>query len=99
VDIIPAVVLLYVVLNTWVILPYAIRNTLIYIRLYIGYAAVPAHIYVHNTTRVGVHIACIPQETGVAHFIARTRSYTIELYIQIYYRPPQGGSFSRLTQK
>ena len=33
-------------------------------------------IYVTNTTRVGVHIACICKKGGVGVLMARTRSYT-----------------------
>ena len=44
------------------------------------------HIYVNNTTRVGVHIACIYEKKGVDQFMTRTRSYTpdcIYLYLCI----------------
>jgi hypothetical protein len=42
--VIPVVVLLYVVLTPVGILTYCIE-----------YTAIPAHMYVHNTTRVGIH--------------------------------------------
>ena len=67
VDNILAVALLYVVLTTAGVLTYYVLNTLIYRRIYVGHAAVPPHIYVHNTTRVGIHICVYTQETGVGY--------------------------------
>jgi hypothetical protein len=54
--VIPVVVLLYVVLTTMGILTYCI-----------GYTAIPAHIYVHNPIRVGIHICVYTQERGVLY--------------------------------
>ena len=65
VDIIPVVAPLYMVLTPVRVLTYYILNNIIYLRVYIGYAAVPPHIYVHIPIRVGVHIAWRAQETGV----------------------------------
>ena len=48
VDNILAVALLYPVLTPLIILTYHILNTIIYLRVYIGHAAVPPHIYVHT---------------------------------------------------
>ena len=78
-DIIPAVVPLYVVLTTAVVPLYYVLNTLIYRRIYVGHAAVPPHIYVHNTTRVGIHIAWRAQETGVATHRGFLQPYTIDV--------------------
>jgi hypothetical protein len=67
-----------------------------------GGTAIPAHVYVSNTTRVGVHMACICEEKGVGQFIARTRSYTIDcIYLYLVYvdimRAPKWGLFFHLT--
>jgi hypothetical protein len=64
---ITVVALLYVVLTPVGILTYCI-----------GHTAIPAHIYAHNTTRVGVHICVYTQGKGVAQFMNRTRSYTLD---------------------
>ena len=86
-DIIPAVAPLYMVLTPVRVLTYYILNTIIYLRVYIGHAAVPPHIYVHIPIRVGIHICVYTQETGVWYHTKLLRLYTIDLvytYIMKY---------------
>ena len=93
VDNIPAVVLLYMVLTPVRILTHYILTTILYRHMYVGYAAVPPHIYVHIPIRVGIHICVYTQETGVAYQTELLQKPTPTLYIQIYYRPPIKGVF------
>ena len=60
-----AVAPLYMVLTPVRILTHYILTTILYRHMYVGYAAVPPHIYVHIPIRVGIHIAWRTQETGV----------------------------------
>ena len=93
VDNIPAVVLLYMVLTPVRILTHYILTTILYRHMYVGYAAVPPHIYVYIPIRVGIHICVYTQETGVAYQTELLQKPTPTLYIQIYYRPPIKGVF------
>jgi len=71
-----AVALLYVVLNTLPVRKYLIPYTYILHTYYIRYAAGGTHVYVYNTTRVGIHIAWRAQEKGVAPLMELVRSFT-----------------------
>jgi hypothetical protein len=67
-----------------------------------GGTAIPAPYTVYNTTRVGVHIACICERKGVGTFTTRKRSYTIDcIYLYLIYvdiiRAPKWGPFFHLT--
>lgn len=60
-----------------------------------GGTAIPARVYLHNTIRVSVHIACICEEKDVDQFMTRTRIYTpdcIYLYLR-YNKSPHRGPF------
>ena len=62
----------------------------------VGGTAIPAPYTVYNTTRVGVHMACICERKGVGTFTTRKRSYTIDcIYLYLIYvdiiRAPKWG--------
>ena len=66
----------YLVLTPLLYYTYMTLGMYLLIYYYTTPAAYHMHIYLHNTTRVDVHIACIRKNGGVGVLITRTRIYT-----------------------